>query len=268
MCMDLSMVRMPDFERPGMRTQEMMCELAAYMEELVRQIQYTLGNLDENNLGQDLRDAISQSRELTAAFSRTYKTADGRTDYEQTAQRINLSVQRNGVINAINLSKEGAKIQAAKLALEGLTTINGAFRVLLDGSFEATAGRIGGWTVDETSLYTGKNTTAEAPRQYNGTTDLKKPVAIAGSLPRKDWRLKVGENFGITADGALFCERGVFRGAVSAGAIIGGDENGTIGSDQMEPEYAQMKELLNGAVWTETTIDGTTVQVLTKEAGV
>jgi len=53
-------------------------------------------------------------------------------------------VGKSEVISSINLSQEQIKIQAQKLTLEGLTTINNNFKVLLDGSIEAVNAKLSG----------------------------------------------------------------------------------------------------------------------------
>lgn len=70
--------------------------------------------------------------------------ADTSSKFEQTAEQISLRVEKDKVIAAINLTAEEAKIQAKRITLEGLTTINGYFKVLLDGSIEAVNGKFSG----------------------------------------------------------------------------------------------------------------------------
>ena len=50
----------------------------------------------------------------------------------------------DNVVSAINLSKSGVKIQGDKISLEGVVTMNGYFKVGLDGSIEAVNGRFSG----------------------------------------------------------------------------------------------------------------------------
>ncbi len=57
---------------------------------------------------------------------------------------VGKKVNTDSVIAAINLSPETAVIKAGKIALEGLTTINGGFKVLTDGSIEAVNGHFSG----------------------------------------------------------------------------------------------------------------------------
>lgn len=64
---------------------------------------------------------------------------------EATLEGINLNyVSKDNVISAINLSEGLAKIEAEKIQLEGVVTVNGYFKVGLDGSIEATNGKFTG----------------------------------------------------------------------------------------------------------------------------
>lgn len=80
---------------------------------------------------------------------------DLRTEISQTAEEIEAKVSKGEVIAAINLTAESAKIQAPKIALEGIVTANEKFKVLLDGSVEATDGKFSGtlasgnWSFDQ-----------------------------------------------------------------------------------------------------------------------
>jgi hypothetical protein len=60
------------------------------------------------------------------------------------AGQVELKVDASGVISAINLSSEGIKIAASNISLEGIVTVNGNFKVLLDGSIEAVNGKFSG----------------------------------------------------------------------------------------------------------------------------
>lgn len=57
---------------------------------------------------------------------------------------IDMSVKKDGILSAINMSKEEIKILAEKIKLEGLITANGYFKILEDGSIEAANGRFSG----------------------------------------------------------------------------------------------------------------------------
>ena len=114
---------------------------------------------------------------LTAEVKETRETLQSQgqqlsqnsTKIEQTSTYIDQSVVKNNeVITKINASKEGVKIKAKNIALEGLVTANENFKVLEDGSIEAVNGKftgevstksgfIGGWYISSNSLYTKKN---------------------------------------------------------------------------------------------------------------
>jgi hypothetical protein len=73
------------------------------------------------------------------------------TEIEQLADQLVLKVDANGNVGLFALSSEedGTQvlIKADNISLEGLTTINEGFKILLDGSFEAVAGEIAGFIV-------------------------------------------------------------------------------------------------------------------------
>ena len=64
---------------------------------------------------------------------------------EATLEGISLNyVSKDNVISAINLSEGLAKIEAEKIQLEGVVTVNGYFKVGLDGSITAKNGKFNG----------------------------------------------------------------------------------------------------------------------------
>lgn len=64
---------------------------------------------------------------------------------EATLDSISLNyVSKDNVISAINLSEGLAKIEAEKIQLEGVVTVNGYFKVGLDGSITARNGKFSG----------------------------------------------------------------------------------------------------------------------------
>lgn len=95
----------------------------------------------------------------SAIYSATYMVKNEYTDtfatkielnssITQTKDEINLEVSKkvdeNEIISAINLTSEEAKINAPKIALEGIVTANENFKVLEDGSIEAVNGNFSG----------------------------------------------------------------------------------------------------------------------------
>ena len=102
-----------------------------------------------------------------------------RTNITQLGNEIELKVDTDGVISAINLTSEQAKILANHISLEGLTTINGHFKVLpngdveftnakgtnvdLSGKITATSGSIGNFLLQNGVM---TYTTASVQREY------------------------------------------------------------------------------------------------------
>lgn len=82
----------------------------------------------------------------SADFVKTVKKEVGAL--EKKTDEIILSVEgkvgENEIVSAINLSPEEIKIQSSKISIEGLTTINENFKVLLDGSIEAVNAKLSG----------------------------------------------------------------------------------------------------------------------------
>lgn len=75
---------------------------------------------------------------------------------ESTHSQINIlqssiesKVSKNGIISSINQSSEKVSISASKINFNGLVTANNYFQILADGSFVATYGYLGGWTVKD-----------------------------------------------------------------------------------------------------------------------
>lgn len=62
-------------------------------------------------------------------------------------------VDKANVISCINQTPEEITIQANKISLEGLITANENFKILEDGSMETIAGKIGGWSIGDNTIY-------------------------------------------------------------------------------------------------------------------
>jgi hypothetical protein len=73
------------------------------------------------------------------------------SEINQTAQEISFKVSRGAIISEINQTAEAIKIQAGKISLEGLVTANSYFKILEDGSMEASAGTFAGNLTAETT---------------------------------------------------------------------------------------------------------------------
>lgn len=141
---------------------------------------------------QTAADIKQTNTDLTLVASRTSTLESGMTDAKKrldaaeasikvNADAIELKVSKNGIVSAINQTSESIKIQASKISLEGLTTINNLFKVKTDGSIEATnatisgnitasSGTIGGWKIGPTTLIS-TNTEGNVACIANGSGD-------------------------------------------------------------------------------------------------
>lgn len=113
-----------------------------------------------------------------------YTTTEEFANMEITVDGINLEVGnkvgKEEVIAAINLSEEEASIKAEKISLEGLVTVNQKFKVLEDGSIEATDGKFtgdiylndGGKVIGGDGLYTNLQYLSQGSRGGGGFSSL------------------------------------------------------------------------------------------------
>ena len=86
--------------------------------------------------------------EVGAKFKNYSTTAQMNTAITQTAKEINLEVSKKvgkaEIISTINQTAETIKISASKIKLEGVVTANNSFKILTDGSMQATNAKISG----------------------------------------------------------------------------------------------------------------------------
>ena len=109
--------------------------------------------------------------DLTSTFATQLESS---SQFKINKDEIEAKVNKDGIISSINLSPEEIKILAEKIKIEGLTTINNNFKILLDGSMEANNGlfkgevRVGNTKIVDkelgvlTSLFAPMKTTHDA----------------------------------------------------------------------------------------------------------
>ena len=88
------------------------------------------------------------------------------------------------------------------------------FSVKFDGTIKAEQGTIGGWNIDDKNIYTGTLTDATTALPGTNSVRLSNSVykaKIAGA-EGSSWRLNVGNNFGVTSSGSLYCNAGYIGG--------------------------------------------------------
>ncbi|GIO22423.1 phage tail spike protein [Oceanobacillus sp. J11TS1] len=106
-----------------------------------------------NTLQTDVRNAKGDINTLTQTASSLQSMvsnleSDTNSKISQINSAINLRVQKNDIINQINLSTESILISGKKLILDGNTTVNGSFRVKDANITSINAGKITAGTLD------------------------------------------------------------------------------------------------------------------------
>lgn len=91
------------------------------------------------------------SRQIIQLKSKTNKLI--RT-VDETVSEVAKKVGNDEIISRINQTAEEIKILAQRIALEGLVTINGRFKILADGSMEAVNGKFAGALDGATGSFT------------------------------------------------------------------------------------------------------------------
>lgn len=104
-----------------------------YLIKLERKLDYMFNNLSPD-------DNYSELARLTMVTD-----GERQATIEAALDGIKLNyVSKDGIVSAINLSEETAQIKANKIQLEGVVTVNGYFKIGLDGSIEARNGKFSG----------------------------------------------------------------------------------------------------------------------------
>ncbi len=238
--MNINTIQSPSM-REDATLKEQVRALSEYVVGLQKQLQYVLRNLDEDNLGEALSKTVNDVKAAAGEIERKVSDQEYMSFVKQTAQSLEARVQKNAIIASLNLSPEEIKILADKIALEGAVTVNGYFKINTDGSMEATGGKVGGFTLGQSALYVGYNTADISPTLYLGISDIEKAVAVAGSGDRKDWRLKIGANFGVTADGTPYMSGGKVTGTEI-------DTAGIVGYTQMNADLSELKQQIQNTM--------------------
>ena len=153
------------------------------------------------------------------------------TVFQMLDGEIIAAVIQGNIVNAINISTEGIAIQASKLNINGVTSINGGFSVDTDGSFVAASGTIGNINVTANSIYSGSHTAYNSNSQgfYLGS-DGKLGIGDNSSYLRWDGSslsiLSANGGFSVGADGSFVAKSGTIGNInVTANAIYSGSHS-------------------------------------------
>lgn len=135
-----------------------MDKVKSYLFTLTEQLRYMFNNLDpEENYSERARLTMVTDGERQATI-------------EASLNGILLNyVSKDGIVSAINLSEELIQIEASKIRLEGVVTVNGNFKVGLDGSIEANNGKFSG-DITASNIDGARITGSHIYSSYYGTT--------------------------------------------------------------------------------------------------
>lgn len=112
-------------------------------------VTFTAFVMTKTNSGQ--KDTL----ECTGSRRRDSPSAVHSQSSSQKVRQIEIalkSIDGNKVVSMINLSESAVRIKGEKIQLEGTVTANENFKILLDGSIEAKAGKIGGCEIKDGKL--------------------------------------------------------------------------------------------------------------------
>lgn len=133
-------------------------KIQSYLYKLTEQLRYMFNNLDpEENYSEQARLTMVTDGERQATI-------------EASLNGILLNyVSKDGIVSAINLSEELIQIEASKIRLEGVVTVNGNFKIGMDGSIEANNGKFSG-DISASNIDGARITGSHIYSSYYGTT--------------------------------------------------------------------------------------------------
>lgn len=110
------------------------------------------------------KTTTSLGLDIDAVDERVTLYAQKTTENEQSIAKLEVKVDGisseviseidgNTIVSKINQTATTVSIDASKINLNGVVTANNTFRIDTDGTFSATAGKIGGFTIDAGRLY-------------------------------------------------------------------------------------------------------------------
>lgn len=165
---------------------------------------------------EELQDEFPAEGPMMQSINSQFTTT--RASIKKNADAIELRVEKGGVVSAINQSAEEIKIDASKISLEGLVTVNQTFKIDEDGYLRCNGGTIGGFTIGSSALYNGLSS-------FSGTEN--------GVYVGTDGISLGGGKFKVDAAGNLTASSGTFTGKVYANQIQVGGNAGYISGGQI-----------------------------------
>lgn len=172
-------------------------KLQSYLYQLQRQLRYMFDNLTpEDNYSSE-------------AYEKYLSDGENASSIKQSVDLISLEMlTADNVVAAINLNREGVKIQGDRIQMEGVVTVNSYFKIGMDGSIEAVNGRFSG-DIEASNIY---GSTITAGGTYDGEIIIKNSAGTeigrwdknGISVKQGVINLLWGSNAGVYADGSRF----------------------------------------------------------------
>lgn len=140
---------LPDIGNSNLDSAAERRQILEYLFQLTKQLRYTLNNLGEENLSDELNSTIQEASRSAVSVERIIRNVEGSVSkIQQTANSITLEVAKKvdaeHIISAINVSPENISIQSNRLNLTGYVTINS---LKAGGTTTIDGGRIATGTV-------------------------------------------------------------------------------------------------------------------------
>ncbi len=151
---------LPDIGNSNLDSAAERRQILEYLFQLTKQLRYTLNNLGEENLSDELNSTIHEASRSAVSVERIIRNVEGSVSMiQQTANSIKLEVatkvDENEIISKINQTSESILIQANRLNLSGYVTINSlkaGGTTTIDGG-RITTGTVAAARIDVNNLY-------------------------------------------------------------------------------------------------------------------
>lgn len=151
---------LPDIGNANLDSAAERRQILEYLFQLTKQLRYTLNNLGEENLSDELNQTIQEASQSAVSIERIIKNVEGSVSkIQQTANEISLvvatKVGEDEIISKINQSAESIAIQANRLNLTGYITatdLSSSGSTVIDGGRIQT-GEVAAARIDVDNLY-------------------------------------------------------------------------------------------------------------------
>jgi len=179
-----------------------------------------------SSVNMDLRSitlAVSES-EYKDINGVLYAVTQARASIEINSQQIALKVSKDNIVSSINQSAEAISITAGKINLNGAVTANDYFKINTDGSMAATAGTIGGWTINSSAIYkdvTGADGTVYRAYFQPPITSSASNTWVLSCQEKASGASKFSGNFILYSDGSASFGEGKIVLKANGDAVFG-----------------------------------------------